>query len=245
MFCGLGGSSEEDIFAKWITKALGGPGEFGFDLQTRHGRSKTNTRLLRLTSRAACERCNNEWMSQFEQTVGPLLTPIFRGQSVSWSAESDKLRIARWIFKTALMIDRSHKPRYWTAPENHFGYLYKHRKPPPSATINLGLYVPAPDERPWAAWTSSAWASIKSRSGAELNGYRVTFSVGHAIFETYAHSDIERGDLIFDRGMTFGGKPVSDAFRRLWPMTPDPHAWPPLGMPFTNEGLAFLSDEGQ
>jgi hypothetical protein len=239
------GSSEEDVFAKWITKALGGPGEYGFDLQRQHGRTKTHTRSLRLTSRAACRRCNNEWMSQFEQTAEPLLTPIFRGQSVSWSAESDKLRVARWIFKTALMIDRAHKPKHWTSPESHFSYLFKHRKPPPSATINLGLYVPAPDERPWAAWTSSAWASAKPRSGAELDGYRVTFSVGHAIFETYAHADIGRDNLIFDRGMTAGGHSVTDAFHRIWPMTSEPHAWPPLGLPFTNVGLAFLSGEDE
>jgi hypothetical protein len=242
-FCRSPGSSEEDVFAKWIADALGGPGKFGFDLQTRQGRSKTNTRHLRLTSRAACAKCNSEWMSQFEETAAPLLTPMFRGQAVTLQTEAEKIRVARWIFKTALMVDRAHKPTNWTVPETHFRYVYEHHKPPPSATITLGLYVPAPTDRPWAASTNTAWASAQGTSGPKLDGYRVTFSVGHAIFETYAHVDPERDNLIFDRRITIGGNPAPDALRRLWPTEPTPHEWPPLGLPFTNAGLEFLADE--
>lgn len=79
------------MFAKWITEALGGPGPFGFNLNRQRGRSKTSMGYLGLISRAACVRCNNEWMSGFEQTARPLLAPVLRGVPTSWEtpARSD------------------------------------------------------------------------------------------------------------------------------------------------------------
>lgn len=74
-------------------------GEGAFTLGRQHGRNKANLHHLGVTSRAACETCNNTWMSQFEQTARP------------------------WAMKTALMPDRSVVPSSRTVPNKDFTFL--------------------------------------------------------------------------------------------------------------------------
>jgi hypothetical protein len=242
VFCERQGSSEEHVLAKWLTDALGGPGPFGFKLDRRYGRGKTNLTYLGVTTRAACQTCNNGWMSQFEQTAKPLLIPIIRDQPAMWDGD-EQLAVARWAFKTALMIDRTNQPERRTVPEAHFRYLFEHRKPPPAATIALARYLPQKGEVPFAAWMNTSWAAAQGKS-EEIEGYKITVSVGHAIFQVYAHAHTEREGLIFESVIHRNDQPVADAFRRLWPASPAAaFEWPPQGAHFSTSGFAFLADD--
>lgn len=244
VFCERPGSSEEDVFAKWIADLMRNGAVF--NLRRAHGRSKTNLRYLGIKSRAACKTCNNEWMSQFEQTVQPLLTPNIKGEPTRWALPAEHTIVARWAFKTALMLDRSVIPDHWTTPDKDFKYLFKHQRPPPSVSILLGWYEPEPQEEVFAVWAGSARTGPgqKASTGEELDGYRLTFSVGHAIFQVYGLTRTSTGRFLSERTITMDGQLVRDAFRRLWPHTLVAHDWPPRGLKFTTSGLLLLEPEG-
>lgn len=73
---------------------------------------------------AACETCNNTWMSRSEQRVRPLLTPPIQNRPVLWTSEDDKTAVAAWATKTALMLDRSVVPSRRTVPDKEFVHLF-------------------------------------------------------------------------------------------------------------------------
>jgi hypothetical protein len=187
-------------------------------------------------------------MSNFEQTAKPLLTTAIQGQPTTWLSVSERTIVARWAFKTALMVDRSSHPTRRTTPDKDFRYLFKHQEPPPSASILVGRYSPQAGEDDLAVWAGNAWTTSRPDlpMGDELDGYRVSFSVGRAIFRVYGISrhESERFVVDFDTAVVFDGTPVPDAFRRLWPETGEPHEWPPLGVEFSTGALAFLEPGG-
>jgi hypothetical protein len=245
VFCNQLGSSEEDVFARWLTKALGGPGPTGFHLRRSSGRDRLNTSTLRLTTRAVCRECNNGWMSQSEQAVRPVLTPMLRMQTVRLAKE-EVATLAQWVFKTALMFDRAAPPNERTVPDEHFRYLFQHRVLPPSVAILSGCYLPIQGEEPWAAWGVAAWLSAALPNGTKMDGYRVTFSIGHAIFQTFGTVPVDREGYVFESGLTRGGKPVPEAVPRLWPLEAEPFHWPPRsGVTFATDGLQLLVNEGR
>jgi hypothetical protein len=110
------------------------------------------------------------------------------------------------------MIDRTNRPERRTVPDDHFRYLFEHRKPPPAATITLARYLPETGEVPFAAWMNTLWASAKGRD-EEIAGYKISFIVGHAIFQTYAQVHTEREGLVFESVLNLEDQPIDDAFR--------------------------------
>lgn len=243
-FCGEPGSSKEDVFAKWLTNALGGSGPHGFNLSRSKGRSKTNIGFLGVTTRAACRKCNNEWMSQFEQSVQLYLEPIVRNEPTQLRSKNEQTILARWVYKTALMYDRSNKPTEWAVAEEHFRYLFQHRQPPPSVTILAGRYVPQPGEEPFAAWAGASWFNAHAASGEEFKGYRVTFSIGHAIFQVFGHVTPDNARLVPQQVLVIDGREFPNALQQLWPLTGKPHDWPPPDVVFNTAGLKLLEYEG-
>jgi hypothetical protein len=184
-------------------------------------------------------------MSQFEQTVKPLLIPAIQNEPTTWASTEDRTTVARWAFKTALMLDRSRRPEWQNVPDKDFEYLFKHQEPPPSVSILLGWYVPNPGETFFVASDGNAFFEGQQLpSGDGFEGYRITFTVGHVIFQTYGWIDRDRDDHRFERLVWLGDKPIQDAFRRLWPLEPEPHVWPPRGAKFATSGLRLLEPGG-
>jgi hypothetical protein len=114
-------------------------------------------------------------MSDVEQAAKPLLTPVIRGKSASWNAE-EHTRVATWAFKTALMSDTSSVAAH-NAPPEHFDYLWRHRRPPPTVQIRVARYVPRVGEKHHGV-SLGVDAGSKWADGA----YRISFNVGQIVF---------------------------------------------------------------
>jgi hypothetical protein len=242
-FCSKPGSSQEHVFAKWIAEELRDKSPAGhrrFNLERRYARGKQSTRYMALYSRAACRECNETWMSDFENTAKPLLIPLLHDRPTRWDSRLEKTLVARWAYKTALISTRTNRPQYWTVPTEDFRYLYEHRKPPLSVTILLGRYIEAPGEVFRPAWHGSSWFEGKIDSGLEFHGYRVTFSVGHAIFQVWGRFGTDSDPQVAIPEFINEGVPIEDVLRRLWPPANEPHEWPPRGGQFTTSGLERL-----
>lgn len=216
-FCGERGTSEEDVFARWITPVV--PDAFGsgpMTLTRSQGRSKAGLMSLRVTNRAVCRACNNGWMSRVEQAAKPLLTPIFRDESTVLTKASEIVLVSAWAFKTALMYERAHRAP-WHTPDEHFSYVYERGAPPPNASVAIGRYRPQPGQVPHIAWAERARVGPMTVDGETFAGYRVTFSIAHAIFQVYGHPSstdfkLERG------GYPDGSDDPVPLFRSIWPL---------------------------
>jgi hypothetical protein len=242
VFCEQAGSSTEHVFAQWIGEALDGYGPF--NLKRSGGRSKSETKTIAVTTRAACEPCNNAWMSRLEEAVKPILTPMITGNPARWTRAADQIVIARWAFKTGLMFDRSSRPPDVSPPE-HCAYLYREGVPPSSVTITLGRYAPTPGEEAVSVGVGAARLAVDdARLPADLGAYRIMFSVGHVIFQVYGYRGTDTRDYEVERSLTIERDgvetPVADAFRQLWPLTLQPFEWPPRGAQFDTSGLRLL-----
>ena len=230
------------MFATWLADVLAGYGPF--NLKRSSGRSKTDMSTIGVLTRAPCETCNNTWMSRFEDAVKPILTPLIVGNPARWTLAATQIEVARWAFKTALMFDRSSAPPDVSPPE-HCTYLYRERVPPPTVEVSLGRYRPTPGEEPISVGAGAAKLAVDDeRLPADLGAYRITFSVGHVIFQVYGHAGTEKKSYEFERSLTLvqGDQEiaVTDAFRPLWPINFEPYEWPPRGAQFDTSGLRLL-----
>ncbi len=224
VFCGRVGSSEEDVFARWIANELRA-GDAGFNSSKSRGRDKRSTRYLGIVTRAACRDCNGGWMSQLEQRTKPILRPAMHGEPVSWAAAQQEI-VATWAFKTALTQSRSHPPGLQVVRAEHFRYLYENGCPPKGCSIVTGRYAPRADEEAFAAWAGDAWTSGATPSGSKYEGYRVTLIVGRVLFRLHAFVTDTAFDMTGMATMYMDDEPI-DALRTLWPLTGTVHTWPP------------------
>lgn len=229
--------SDEHVFAKWISRLLadGAP----FTLTKRPGRSASGLHTINVRNRATCRVCNGGWMSRSESEATTLLPPTIAGESCQWTATQQR-SIARWAFKTALMLDRSSLASA-VAPMHHFKYLYERQTPPASATIYLARYFPNAGEE-HVGVLGSSYRPTGVDPDLYPDPYQITFNVGQVVFQVLGHSGTAPVELrragISDAGLVV---PMSDVFRQTWPLRTESLAWPPMGGALNTGSLRALA----
>jgi hypothetical protein len=225
IFCGREQASDEHVFGRWVSRlfADGVP----FTLAKAPGRSTSGLKVINVKNRATCASCNGGWMSRSETEAKALLPPVIRGESILWDS-AQQARVARWAFKTALMLDRSSVASQ-VAPRHHFRFLFKQQSPPESVTIYLARYFPGAGEDQ-VGFIGSSYTPTGVNPHLYPDPYQITFSVGQAVFQVVGHSgtapvEIRRAGQL-DSGLVI---PINDLFRQLWPIRAHDFAWPPDG----------------
>jgi hypothetical protein len=226
VFCGQSGSSEEHVFAKWLSEVM--PGEGYFRSGGTPPRREKESRLISITNRATCEDCNSGWMSRMEQDVEPLIAPAIQGQPVTWESDEEQTIVAAWAFKTALMLDASHAEPY--VPADHYRYLYEHRQPPPLTTIRVGklAFLPERGQLEAASMQRTRLEMKGEQTGTTVTGYRMVFSVGFLAFRLFGYDDEQ--EVTEELGtITYSGVDVveRDFLPQLWPLAGAPFVFPP------------------
>jgi hypothetical protein len=178
VFCRSEESSDEHVFARWVSRLLADAAPFTLDKTP--GRSASGLRTINVKSRAACRTCNGGWMSRSESEAKMLLPPLIRGETIQWDA-NQQARAARWTFKTALMLDRSSLASR-VAPAHHFGFLFEQQCPPDSVTIYLARYFPEAGEE-HVGLIGSSYRPTDVDLDLYPDPYHITFSVGQAVFQ--------------------------------------------------------------
>lgn len=221
MFCRREGASDEHVFAQWISKVV--PGEGGFVHTSDDPHHKTHTaKIIDIKNRASCEDCNHGWMNDLEMRVEPIILGPIRGESCVFTA-FDQIALASWAFKTATMLDCSWRGR--VVPKQHYRYVYRYRIPPPSVHIWVTYYAPGEGEEFHSAWAQRVGLNLESPSLGRRHGYRMTFSVGHMVFQLFGYDG--REELNVERVIEGAPVPLLDVVRPLWPIVRLPLEWPP------------------
>jgi hypothetical protein len=85
-----------------------------FDGHSETGRRETQGALHTIKLRVVCQACNNGWMSQLEEEVKPILTPLIKGEEITLDrAQLDTL--AQWI-AMKVMVGEYNDPTSATTP---------------------------------------------------------------------------------------------------------------------------------
>ena len=105
-----------------------------------HGQilSTRRHKLKNLVEGRVCPKCNNGWMSSLEAEIKPLLVDLMENEKEVVELEPDeRLRVARWAFKTAIVLNSAsnfHK----NVPSEHFSYFYTNRDSLPPSVVVVG-----------------------------------------------------------------------------------------------------------
>ncbi len=237
IFCLREQASDEHVFGRWISRLFADATPF--TLSKTPGRSGTGLKMINVKSRAPCEACNSGWMSRSENEAKLLLPPVIRGEAIRWDA-AQQTRVARWTFKTALMLDRS-SPASRVAPLDHFRFLYEHEFPPQSVALYLARYFPgAGEDHVGVIGSSDKPTNVDPR--LYPNPYQITFSVGQAVFQVFGHTgtaplEIRRAGRL-KSGLVV---PISQGFEQNWPIRTADFAWPPEGPHLDTHNLQALA----
>src|SRR5262245_9550643 len=130
--------SKEDVLAKWIAREYG-KSVFMQITSRNTGAVRVAKNNLGFISKTPCERCNNGWMSRLEKEAQPIIVKMMRAASFLITT-SEKLTLARWILKTAIMYELTQPDaRYFNATDRY--NLFKSLLLPPSTLIFAAQFI--------------------------------------------------------------------------------------------------------
>jgi hypothetical protein len=215
------------VIPKWITRELGGGQEalinrmtYSNGLLTKHPeRKRGSTSAFKYPN--VCTKCNNGWMSDLEERVQPIITPMIHGNATTLT-ESELKIVGCWASKTAVMIDAYFAPRAIPAPEGSH-LLYGDREPPDTFHVRLGAYD-APARGIWMPWGRNvAHYTITAPSGTEFKTDLVLVPIAFKHLLVWTNVLVGRPD-----DGTFQGFGPADGldFVQAWP-TIGGVEWPP------------------
>lgn len=231
VFCGAQGKlSPEHAVPCWAEKAIPGEGDFTSRSATMAGETRweKTAPVLDQTVRRVCNACNTGWMHRLEDACIPLLRPAIRLEGHVTLDPASQRTVATWITKTAMMIEFVHGGK--RIPDEHYRYVFDHRKPPPGAFVWLAAYT----MQPYHAWSEPRELILQgSTSGTVRHGYVATFSIGHLVCQL---SHFGSGDNVELERLPGFQEPVI----QVWPITGD-QSWPPLDTALDQSALEWLA----
>lgn len=233
VFCKAADISQEHVFAKWVRDSLPGGGPFTH--KYRDGTTWQSS-IPDLKANRTCRQCNNRWINRLDTAAKPLLAPAVRGQATTIGRGSPQAVVAAWCFKTVLLLELCAKGRAAFIKARDYRAFYDLRHPPEAAFVWLTAYSPeVQEEEEFQAGWVRPWEIRLKRSGADREGYSVTFNVGHFAAVVFGHDppddlNIGLGDELAEVG----------GLLQVWPPTDVAIHWPPT-VSYSAAGLDALS----
>ncbi len=237
VFCGGERLTREHVWPQWIVAAIRqhvGPGPIRV---ARPGDTPYDVPELDVAVRMVCATCNNGWMSSLETGVRPALEPMILGRLPVLLTPAMQALLARWAFKTALMVDlfKPQSERDYSAREYRMMldpnlFSVTARSSDPLVTVwaaaysgKGATYSSRSSAFPFTAPPSYTRDGIVATTGHSTRGVIHTLRVMHSLFQV----------LVIERGAnpltSVSGPPASI---QLAPPTRSPAEWPLRGEAF-------------
>jgi len=241
----------EHIWPDWYNRQQPG---FRYELESVLEGGKPvvrQTQALNLKPKVLCEPCNTDWGSKLEDRVGPILTPMIRGDAKTLTASEMELVSAWFVLK--VMVSEYLVPagirvrRFFELDQGR--HLRATLQPPEGIRIWIGRYVGSRVQAGWIMDRSSAReVSVDPRAAALWHS--VTYSIGQVLLHLFAGS---RPVLLDD---TIGDHEQLDPISYSWEWAPGDWAsclipiweppstavsWPPQKA-FDDKAFVYLAD---
>ena len=235
IFCGQTGTmTREHVVARWGREAVAT--QIGLNKPVRMVRSSRPGQVLRtdigLSIRlndSICGPCNNGWLHEWEDKVGPWLAPAVRSEITAIGDGAMREWTAAWAVKTALLYVASLHLQSGEGfvPQSHLKWLYENRKTPKPPPGSQGWFA-ALDTQSTAGQSTTMW--LGDHIGTP-EAYITTFAIGHLVVQVFGQDFINETTAV-------GGGPINvlkmpRAFLpyavQIWPeVDGDPVVvWPP------------------
>jgi hypothetical protein len=166
-----------------------------------------------LKCNAACQHCNEGWMSQLEDRAKPILTPLILGRSTRLELH-DLETVCFWAIKTSLMLDRCSDADRQNVPASVYAELYKAQTVLPSTHLWIGR---ADVSR--GSWFQARTLELDS-GDATTPGFGTTVWVGYVVFHVIAVSLVGPVKLGLKEDVLEDMAPIwPRSFKFDWPAT--------------------------
>lgn len=254
ILCGAGTPpplTGEHIWPDWYNRQQPG---FRYELESvvdSRRRMVRPTQAMNLKPKVLCERCNNDWGAKLEDSVGPILTPMIRGDAKTLTAREMQL-VSAW-FTLKVMVSEYLVPagvrvrRFFELDQGR--HLRATLRPPEGIKIWIGRYFGSRRSAGWIMDRSSA-REVSTVPRAAALWHSVTYSIGQVLLHLFATSR----PVLLDE--TVGDHEKLDPIHFIWEWAPGdwgscltpiweppsaPISWPPQKA-FDDKGFVYLAD---
>jgi hypothetical protein len=177
-------------------------------------------------------------MSQIEADVQPVMRPMMHGQETVLLSPAHARRLARWVWKTALVVDLVVAGER-SVPPHFYPDFFKRRWPPNPGAVTWTTAYGGPRRAAFGRGRrfrveGEHWgpgAGPKGHSRTTTHGFAITFSVFRVVFQALAYYG---GDW---RPTRDGSAETERLVLRLWPPERSAMMWPKNRYGLGTDGL--------
>jgi hypothetical protein len=233
IFCGpgCGRLTKEDVWPTWLRKyvpldaknytALSALVHLTHSDVTREMRDG-DPRSRRV--KFVCCRCNNEWMSRFQERGKSIVLPLVKGERFILGQDAQRL-LAGWIAMSAMTSDFFY-PEKQAIPQSHRDWLRTNLKPPPDTwKIWIGKY----EREKWLAqWVKNSLPISSEEHIPEVSADGIprpnTQTTTLVFGQLYVHVFSSVHPKVVAKAW-IGGKGI-EKLAQIWPVREHFIAWP-------------------
>ncbi|MEA2442522.1 MAG: hypothetical protein QOH76_3946 [Thermoleophilaceae bacterium] len=191
VFCGGDPVNQEHALPRWASRLFTDEVvDFARTIQYRDSEAEVRPwrgRPFSATVGGPCIACNGGWMSDLEQQVAPILTPLIRGGAGTLDPVAQHL-VATWAVKTMLMLRLVVSDRDDAELDpGMYRWLRDHRAPPPAEQVWVSTYA---GEGQWPIsfhYYAITIARPDEPFPEQPTGHGAALSVGHLAFGLAGH----------------------------------------------------------
>lgn len=239
LFCGptKGLRSDEHVIPVWARDAFAIRGPLTVRMGVEPGEVGVTDigemRRLNIKLRGrVCERCNNEFLSQLENVVAPILKPMMLTHAKTVLDPVQQAALATWAVKTVWLYEMAVRQRWWLhkrlvegylASEVEMAWLWRERRPPPRARVWLGCWD---CEQSTAVQYEPSGAPLPTDDDHPVEGHLTTFALGYVAFQVFTVDFIAADEHNADPWNGKFPSKFDDALFRIWPDPLRDIVWP-------------------
>ena len=235
-FCGSTKNSltEEHVWPQWVSRLLFGKWNSTHFINVRSTGDRTTalrkSREIDVTTKTVCDRCNNVWLSDFENTkVKPIATRLITGNDGALLPPDHQWKLAAWAYKMAMLLEVAippdeRQPVFFTSEER------KQFHDTTLAHERVRIFLSKYDHGNHPAHARQQAPHCTERDG-EKKAFDLkicTITAGALGMQVMAVRSVTSGQLIYASEIEFEflGK-AKDAIVPIWPPRSEAVRWPP------------------
>ncbi len=202
------------------------------------------TQAMNLKPKVLCKPCNNVWGAKLEDRLGPILTPMMKGEARQITLSEMQL-ISAWFFLKAMVSEylvpaRARGRKFHELAQGE--HLKATLRPPEGVHIWIGRYVGSRANAGWVTDRSSV-REVSDDPPAGIFWRSVVYTIGQVLLHLIAVSrpiplgDLKEGHISY----TIPCAPADwdSALTEIWEPPSIPVSWPPQKA-FDDDALVYL-----
>jgi hypothetical protein len=234
-FCGPTDNplTEEHVWPQWVSRLLFGQYSSTHFVNVRSTGDDTTrlwkSRNVDVTTDTVCDKCNNVWLSNFENTdIRPLASPLILGNDESLLPPAAQSKLAAWAYKMAMLLEVANPDdsrRFFVAAD------WKQFRDTTRAHERVKVFLAKYEYGQHAAHAHLPLHTLTERDGdrRSFDLKMSTMTAGALGMQVMAVRSGSSGELVYasEIGFEFLGK-ARDAVVQIWPSNGDAVRWPPV-----------------